>query len=482
MTMPTRASLVALLATVCFPSAALADPTGDWLNAQRISWNVPGVTVAVVRAGQAPRVYASGDCTLAPRRPCTGSSPFHIGSISKFFTGLTAASLAADKTVRLDDPVLAVWPQFRLADARYTEVTLRDLLGGRTGIGSIDWPYFWDPALTRSDYVARLAHVPLVKPFRANWFYANANFVAAGVALEHATGQSWETLVRERLFAPLAMGACGFAMPAGATTGYALDGANKDVAMAPTSTAAIGPAGSIVSSAEDLSHWLAMLADDGKWNGRQAFPANALAMASAPVIGVGHDRRYYGAPSAYAMGAFLATYRQRPIVHHGGGYAGYTAHFAWLPHQRSAVFVLTNRNATDFAEAMALALLDRESGDDGDATMEKWRAARETAPPPPAPDKSAPPTRPLDAYAGRYQHPAWGTFTIARDGDRLALSTGGLRTLLDHARFDSFSFPAELGWERLRLRFEADFDGRIDALLLDDGVHPQPQRFSRAAK
>ncbi len=482
MTMTTRVLAAALAAAVLIPQSVRADDTQAWLDAQRASWNIPGTAVVVVRAGAAPRIYASGSCSLAPRRACTVDSPFHIASISKFFTGLTAASLAADKTVRLDDPILAAWPQFRLADARYTEMTLRDLLGGRSGMGSIDWPYFWDPSLTRKEYAARLVHVPLVKPFRAGWSYANANYVAAATALEHATGKPWEVLVRERVFTPLAMSATGFAMPANATTGYALDPQGRDVAMPPTATAAVGPAGSIVSTPRDLSHWLAMLVDDGKWNGRQAVPANALATASAPVTGVGYDRRYYGAPGAYGFGVFMASYRQRAIAHHGGGYAGYSAHFAWLPQHRTGVIVLTNRNATEFAEALALAMLDRETGDDANATMARWLAAREPASAVPASDLAAPPTRPLDAYAGRYLHPAWGAFTITRDGAGLSLAAGQFKTRLDHLRYDSFSFAADVGWERMRLRFDAGFDGHIEALVLDDGTHAQPQRFARQPK
>ncbi|HEY5800444.1 MAG TPA: serine hydrolase domain-containing protein, partial [Burkholderiaceae bacterium] len=170
-------------------SAVQAGETqAQWLNAQRLAWNIPGVAIATIAPGTAPEVLASGLCNVEANQACAADSQFQIGSITKFFTGLTAATLAADKALRLDEPVALRWPGFRLADARWTEVTLRDLLSGRSGIGAVDWPYFWDPALTRRDYLARLRHQPLVRPFRAGWTYSNANFVAAGSYLEQMTG------------------------------------------------------------------------------------------------------------------------------------------------------------------------------------------------------------------------------------------------------------------------------------------------------
>ena len=57
--------------------------------------------------------------------------------------------------------------------------------------------------------------------------------------------------------------------------------------------------------------------------------------------------------------------------------------------------------------------------------------------------------------------------------------TGAWETSLDPTRYDSFSFSSSPGWERMRLRFESDFDGNIDGFTLDDATNPKPQRFEK---
>lgn len=466
---------------VCtLPCSVLAENEREWVERQRQAWNIPGVVVVVARQNSEPIMYASGLCDIERNIPCTTKSSFHIASVSKFFTGLLAATLSVEKKIKLDEPLIEAWPEFRLSDTRWVDMTLRDLLSGRSGLGSVDWPYFWDEQLGRKDYLGRLRTLPMARPFRSNWAYANANFVAAGAYLERVTGKSWENLTGERLFAPLEMRNSGFQMPQAGTRGYGLDENGKNVPMARTMTQAIGPAGTIVSNAEDLSHFLTMLVNDGKWAGKQTLPAAALAAASAPTAtGMGYDRRYYGAPGAYGLGLFLASYRGHFIANHSGGYPGYMAHFAWLPHEKISVVVLANRNATQFAEAMTLGLLDRALGEDSEPMMSKFLAEETSSAAAPSANSGAPITRPLDSYVGSYSSAAWGSFGIKGQGDQLQIHFGSFSSPLTHLNYDSFDFPAALNSERIRIRFDADFDGNIDGFWLEDEQNPAPQRFNK---
>lgn len=73
---------------------------------------------------------------------CAPDSIFQIASMTKFFTGLLAAELAEEGLLNVDEPLSKRWPEFRLSNSRWTEVTLRNLLGQRAGLGSVDWPYY----------------------------------------------------------------------------------------------------------------------------------------------------------------------------------------------------------------------------------------------------------------------------------------------------------------------------------------------------
>jgi CubicO group peptidase (beta-lactamase class C family) len=466
------------LCTLATGAAAGQADLSAWIDQQRTDWQVPGVAVAVVELGQPVRTYASGHCDIEKKSACTADSRFHIGSTTKFFTGLLAAAAAADGKVLLDEPLIHAWPEFRLSDPRWTEVTLRDLLSQRSGLGSIEWPYYWDLSLTRKDYLARLPHVPMAEPFRARWAYSNANFVAAGTYLERKLGAGWEDLVRKKFFGPLQMKRSGFGIAEG-TRGYWFSADGAPHAFAPTPVMANGPAGTIVSTARDYASFLEMFLGDGHWRDKEVVSPRAIRGATSLAAASGHDRRFYGGPGGYALGAQISRYRDQLILHHAGGYPGYSAHFAILPDAHLAVAVLCNRNYTIFPEALALGVVDQVMGRSADEGMRAWKAAEEPVAAPPAEDPAAPPTRPWSDFAGRYAHPAWGTFEIAAASDGLRIRFGALDVPLAHYRYDSFSFESMPQWERLRVRFEADFDGKIDAFMLDDAVNAQAMRFEK---
>jgi CubicO group peptidase (beta-lactamase class C family) len=104
--------------------------------------------------------------------------------------------------------------------AEYRPVTLAQLLSHSSGVPEIDGntelainSSGTSTAQQRRDIVAAtLAFPPQSAPGTA-FAYSNVNFVAAGLMLEVVTGQSWETLVTERLFGPLGMTHAGFGSP-----------------------------------------------------------------------------------------------------------------------------------------------------------------------------------------------------------------------------------------------------------------------------
>ena len=113
-------ALRALLGVISLATAtvACADDGGEWIDAQLRKWQVPGVAIGVVRPGQAPMLLARGLCDIEKQVPCTTDSPFSMGSTTKFVTGLLAATLATEKKLSLDEPLINRWPEFRLNDPR----------------------------------------------------------------------------------------------------------------------------------------------------------------------------------------------------------------------------------------------------------------------------------------------------------------------------------------------------------------------------
>ena len=90
--------------------------------------------------------------------------------------------------------------------------------------------------------------------------------------------------------------------------------------------------------------------------------------------------------------------------------------------------------------------------------------------------------RPLDAYAGEYQHPGYGTLTITVAGDALKPRLGTMDLSLAHRHYETF----DLAWHELGdqshlfpLMFLSDPDGDITALTVPFEPAVEPLRFDR---
>ena len=94
----------------------------------------------------------------------------------------------------------------------------------------------------------------------------------------------------------------------------------------------------------------------------------------------------------------------------------------------------------------------------------------------------APLPRPLDAYAGDYEHPGYGTLTITNEAGTLRPRLGTMDLSLAHRHYETF----DLEWHELGdqshlfpLMFLSDPDGDITALTVPFEPAVEPLRFDR---
>src|SRR5262245_36278984 len=199
-----------------------------------------------------------------------------IGSVTKSFTALLLAMLVEEKKLEWDRPVRDYLPDFRLADDYATaNMTPRDLLSHDAGLPAHD--RVWKGrAFTRPQLFERLRYLEPNATFRQRFQYQNLMVVTAGLLAERVTGKTWDALIRERLFVPLGMTHSNtsiteivkgddFAQPY-----MPLDG--KAIRVPFLNIDAVGPAGGINSSVEDMLKYLQFRLDLGAVNGRQLVP------------------------------------------------------------------------------------------------------------------------------------------------------------------------------------------------------------------
>jgi CubicO group peptidase (beta-lactamase class C family) len=124
-----RALFIAALVFVQFSSARQTAP-GDidkFVESVRTAFEVPGISVAIVKEGKVVLTKGYGVRTLGKSDPVDAKTLFGIASNTKVFTATAIGLLVEEGKLEWDAPVIKYLPWFQLSDPFVTrEITIRD--------------------------------------------------------------------------------------------------------------------------------------------------------------------------------------------------------------------------------------------------------------------------------------------------------------------------------------------------------------------
>jgi CubicO group peptidase (beta-lactamase class C family) len=201
---------------------------------------------------------------------------------------------------------------------------------------------------------------------------------------------------------------------------------------------ALGPSGGIVSCASDMAKWLQLHLKHGEASGQTIISAAGLEeMLTAHLfIDDPQARERYGFEfTSYGLGWGMHTYQGNFLVEHDGMTDGFYALASLLPRLGLGIVALSNCDAyynpvqDNLApNIVTYTLYDRLLGlepVDWNARMQEVHADLTTAlqsyqgQADPDIKVGAPPSHPMEAYLGDYQHPGYGVVSIRKAGERL---------------------------------------------------------------
>lgn len=451
------------------------DPRIDaWVTRSFDSTLAPGMAVAVVVGDSVVYLKGFGYADREAKRPATPQSVFYIASATKSFMGMAMAVLDVRGTIDLDSSLAHFLPDLHMQPPLSADdVTLRDLLTHSHGISSnpitirLAFTGQHDPA-TLESLLAKAEPLESGREFR----YSNVGYNVATIALDRALHTHWQDLLQRELFEPLEMSS---------TTAY-VSRIDRDRLALPYSTEPSGQeripygkddsnmqsAGGLVTTAEDLTHWMIANLNGGRWHGQQAIPAEAVETAWTPMAD--EDASYQGfSRKHYSLGLHHGTYGGETLVHHFGGFSGFHSHISYMPDRHIGVAVLVNNDglgsylAVTTAKGIYQILLDspdlehtldtlltgrRANVADDTEGIRKDRERRAARP------QNLP--HALDAYAGTYRNEDYGTMVWTVQDDRL------------HARFGVAESDAEVyDGEKNQLRVELLGGGGVIEFAFD---------------
>jgi CubicO group peptidase (beta-lactamase class C family) len=344
--------------------------------------------------------------------------------------------------------------------------------------------------------VHRLRHMPLSKDIRQAFQYCNLAFITAGHLIEVVTGMSWEDYLSTRLLKPLGMDRSNFSViESQRSNDYSKPHERRqgNVVEIPFRVIdAAGPAGSINSCTDDMLQWLLVNLNAGRLGDNEIVSSDTIGrmhsvQMAMPEAAMFPESTRWG----YGLGWMIGQYRGRRIVEHGGGIDGSLTECITLPNDGIGVVVLTNSSSSMMGPVIATRVLDELLGLEPidwfarykqiyDATTAGEKEARTVK----ARVESATLPRPIEDYAGDYDHPGYGTLSITVEDGKLVPSFGTLNVALTHRHFDVF----DLEWRELSedfhvfpLTFLTAPDGDVVALTVPFETLVAPLRFDRQA-
>ena len=179
------------------------------------------VGAAAAVDGRLAATAAAGERRRRSGIPVTVDNRWHVGSVTKSMPATLLAALEEDGLLSSDDPLPALLPDVEMA-AGWRACTLHHLLTHTAGARA-NLPRYWNvwpdtaaelAAERRRAVAAMLAEEP-ESPCGERYAYSNVGYTVAGHVAETVAGAPYETLMRNRVFAPLALTSAGFGPPRG---------------------------------------------------------------------------------------------------------------------------------------------------------------------------------------------------------------------------------------------------------------------------
>jgi len=426
--MPTwRKLLLGILVVLAVATSVAAKPVEEkalqTVLAERVDVREWGTGIVVgISSPQERQIVSYGTLSLQDRRRVDGNTVFEIASLTKVFTALLLADMAARKQVTLDAPVSTCLPAgVRVPEHGGKQITFVDLATHSSGLPLRPSNLASQTALNKyAGYTVEqlyqgLADFKLTRDPGASFEYSNWAFGLLGNALGHCAGKSYAELLAERITGPLNMHDTMFEPSSALRSRLAAPYDGKMQPVPNETTGALDAAGGLYSTVEDLLSFIEVFLGHGP----HPLVSAGTRMLEPRRPGDGPDTRM-------GLGWRVTTARDITTIWSSGRADGYRAFMAFDPHQQVAVVALTNAATNVGVDDIGWHVLDPS------VTLIRQHP------------RIAVPADVLDRYVGRYKFDDGVVMTVVREADHLVVQMTGQGPSAIFASAPREFFPEDL--------------------------------------
>jgi len=337
------------------PDKLLEETVGFTGSILFFEYGVPGLVLGAIRNGE---TAVAGFAEGSGKKP-DGDTMMRIGSISKVFTGATLASLVADGTVKLTDPLQKHLDWGITVPSRDGHVIrVIDLATHTSGLPREVERESPDDPLTAEVYAKALAADPLLFAPGTGGLYSNFAFDVLSAALGSAAGKPYADVLKQRVLDPAGLKDTVCALRPGDKERL-MQGHNFDGSAQPhvPSTPIMAGASALYSTPNDILKWLGWhmdrLSTDNAEMRLVDHAAYVFRDQLSPVFGFDES----GHMNAMGLGwIIMEAEGSRPLIlQKAGGFEGMLLYCAFAPSKNIGAFVAINK--FNFAAATGMATM-----------------------------------------------------------------------------------------------------------------------------
>ncbi|KAG1846985.1 beta-lactamase/transpeptidase-like protein [Suillus subalutaceus] len=319
-------------------------------------WNITGLSVAVVPRYGEPEFRSWGNMT-EDRDKTTKGTLFHMASVSKAFCVSALGILMDDYEHGINitplPPALSEFNwhtlvkdilsgEWQLMDDWASEkANMADILSHVSGLACHDYSY--GPHGSPKDDVLWMRHLRPAFELRKQRSCSRRPHI-----IETYSAQTYTSFVEDRIFTPLGMTSSTFSPAKAGKTGRFTQGWTNSGRLIPQCfteeiVTLMAGAGGVISSAVDMSKWVALWLNKGVHNNITVILLSVYGNASQSysiIVGASADPEF--SIQGYGMGWGRNSYLGHDIVHHTGGLPGFSTRASFLPNDDIRVVVFAN--------------------------------------------------------------------------------------------------------------------------------------------
>ena len=486
---------LAVLLTLALTTQNIAQDRGNvdaldnYIESARKDWNIPGMSVVVVKDGKVVLSRGYGIRELGRTDIVDSKTLFGVMSTTKAMTAVAMGLLVDEGKVSWRDKVVKHLPDFRIGDPYITqELEVRDLFTHNSGLASTDFLWARTPELAPDEAVRRMQYAKPVYSFRGGFQYHNSMYLVAGKVIEKVSGMPWERFMTERVFRPLRM------IDTYPTLAEAMKQSNRSSAhyevkkkievIPEMAIDSVAPAGSVWSNADDIGRWMTYLLSGKTPEGKDLLKPATLDEIFKPQVILPTNfyptfRLIKPKWTTYGLGWFQHDYRGEKVDLHTGSIAGRTALVGLIRDKNVGVYIFGNLDHAEARHAIIYKTFDLLAFNDPngrDWNTEFHKMYSDTA----AENEKrfneqlatrltgTKPSLPLTSYAGTYTDPFYGSVEVKLvDGRLRFIAAKDLWVDLDHRHVDSFLGTWNKSWRGETLvAFQLNaFTGEVESVV-----------------